>query len=101
MKSNQLRVFKCSCCGSLFRAEASEQAKFGKDHGYGMCHRCAGEQALANELEWMALEQKVAKALNPTNSRTFLNFELEVRRGIILSMIDEGLITFEVRRGGH
>ena len=92
------RGFICGCCGDGFRDTLTAQAEHDQDAGYGICPRCEMWIDERNERDWADIESKVAAALNPQNRAKFLGFDVEVRRGIMWQMMDDGLIQFEIRR---
>lgn len=83
----------CGCGGARFRGEQGTE----HDEGYGDCPECAVWIAERNEAEWQRLEDKVAAALNETNRAKFRAYELGVRRGILISMMERGIIEFTIR----
>ena len=83
----------CGCCGTGFRGEQSPE----HDTGYGNCPECENWIRLKNEKEWQRIEKLVADSLKPENRQKFLAYEMPVRRGIVLTMIDEGIITWGIR----
>lgn len=94
----KLKGYKCGCCGMWFRSSDEVQRKFDQDEGFGICPVCASEIEQENESEWARLEHLVGSALNETNRAKFYGYELAVRRGIILQMIDEGVVQFVIKR---
>lgn len=83
----------------MFRSTDEEQRKFDQDEGYGICQECADEIEEKNEKEWQRLEEQVAASLSPANREKFLAYELALRRGLILQMIDDGVLKFVITRG--
>ena len=90
--------FQCGCCGVLFRSTDEEQRKFDQDEGYGICDGCAREIEEQNEREWKKMEDFVAASLNETNRAKFLAYDQDLRRGIMLQMIDDGVLKFVIKR---
>lgn len=87
------KLLACGCCGKNFRTwpEYKDQDC---DKGYGTCEPCQTWQSERNEAEWVKLEEKVINAFNEKNRIKFMEYEKEVRRGLILEMIDDGIISY-------
>jgi hypothetical protein len=98
MNSSRSKRFICGCCGRAFFSTDEVQAPFDQDSGYGFCAPCALENEQRNEDEWNKLEKLVADSLNETNRAKFLSYDLELRRGLMLQMMDDGVITWTIRR---
>ena len=64
-----------------------------------LCQTCLDWEYLDNERYWDKLKAAVANALlkNEKNRQEFLAMPMELQRGVILAMIDEGIIRFEIR----
>lgn len=92
----RLKWFGCDCCGASFQDYLSNQAHHDKDDGCGLCVECDKMIAEKNEEEWIKIEDKVVNSLNPVNRAKFLAYELGVRRGLILEMMDAGLIKWTI-----
>jgi hypothetical protein len=90
-----MKIFKCGCCGSGFESKKQDQDQ---DKGFGICPRCSELNKKENELEWQKIEQKVGSSLNFKNRKKFWEMEKEVRRGLILQMIEEEVICFSIKR---
>lgn len=89
-------MITCHCCGGP-APRASHTPE--RDAGFGTCERCAREIAQDNEDEWRNLEELVRLALQPKNRETFDAMEVAVRRGVIVELIERGLIRWlEVKR---
>ena len=83
----------CGTCGIRF------QGKQGPEHddGYGDCPKCVKWLHKLNEAEWNELRGKVADALNAENGAKFLAMEPELQRGIMLKMIEDGIIDWTIK----
>ncbi len=88
-------IANCGCCGDGFSTKEQDPEH---DEGFGVCPSCVEWMAERNEADWQRLEEKVAAALNETNRERFRAFDLGVRRGIMLKMIEEGIITWGIKR---
>jgi len=64
-----------------------------------ICQTCLDWEYLDNERYWDKLKAAVANALlkNEKNRQEFLAMPMELQRGVILAMLDEGIIRFEIR----
>lgn len=82
----------------MFRSTDEEQRKFDQDEGCGICDGCAREIEEQNEREWKKMEEYVYASLNETNRAKFLAYDQDLRRGIILEMIDHGVLKFVIKR---
>jgi hypothetical protein len=83
----------CSCCGSVsWRGKQDPN----HDSGYGTCVDCQAWIDERNEQDWNRLRDKVAAALNDKNRAHFLAMEMELQRGIMLKMMDDGLIAWTI-----
>ena len=91
------KCLQCGCCGNYFDVWAGYKDQ-DQDAGFGICKKCQGWIDQRNEDHWKKLEAKVANSLNEKNRARFLSFELGVRRGFILKMMDEGVITWQISR---
>lgn len=60
--------------------------------------RRARKAMAQNEREWKKMEDFVAASLNETNRAKFLAYDQDLRRGIILEMIDHGVLKFVIKR---
>lgn len=83
----------CGCCGTGF---STEKQNPDHDTGFGTCQRCQKMDDKRNEQHWLGLEQKVAAALSEKNRTKFWDYNLALRRGLILEMMDDGLITWRI-----
>ncbi len=90
-----MTLLTCSCCGAGFRGPPDPE----HDRGFGTCDDCTKWIADRDEAKWVKLTAKVAAALNEKNRAKFLGYELEVQRGILLAMMDDGVIKWEISRG--
>lgn len=80
------RTFRChSCLGT-----------FGSDRRESMCPSCRQEEAEAAEFEWDSLRNKVAQAMNERNREKFLNMETSLQRGLMLKMLEDDIVSFEI-----
>lgn len=84
----------CGCCGAAFRGPRDER----HDDGFGECASCTDRADIENERQWKEMTAKVANALNEKNRAKFLGYERTVQRGIILDMMDDGVIKWEISR---
>lgn len=91
------KCLTCGCCGNYFDVWAGYEDQ-DQDAGFGICKGCQEWIAERNEEQWQKIEDKVANALNEKNRAKFLSFELAVRRGFILKMMDAGVITWQISR---
>ena len=87
----------CGCCGAAFRGPRDPD----HDKGFGTCKSCTKRIADREEADWVKLTAKVAAALNEKNREKFLGYDVELQRGIMLAMMDDGVIKFEVSRAGR
>ena len=85
-------LLTCGCCGAAFRGPQDHK----HDTGFGECDSCVKWIAEREEARWQKLTAKVAAALNEKNRAKFLGYELGVQRGILLAMMDDGAIKWEV-----
>lgn len=86
------KLLKCGCCGQGFRDEQDQE----HDKGFGMCPRCRKEEKERNEEEWQKAEAEFASSLNRENRYKFWRMEKELRRGIILKAIEDGIMVFTI-----
>ena len=89
-------MFTCHCCGGPAPAAKQDPQR---DKGFGTCEACSTALTEDNEAGWVKLETKVRAALKPENQKRFDLMGAEFRRALIGQMMDEGLITWKVRRG--
>ena len=60
------------------------------------CIACVTNLTKANEKDWGKMETMVAKSFKKDANRTkFWGLETEARRGLILRMIEDGVISYE------
>ena len=69
-----------------------------QDTGYGICKPCQDTAAEKNEQEWLKLEKLMSDSLNPKNQRAFLEMDLELRRGLCIQAMEDGIITWKMER---
>ena len=82
---DKLRFKKpCGCCGACC------------EKGKGLCPKCQREENERNEAEWQKAEKMIADGLNPTNREKFLAMELELRRGLVLQAIEDGILYWDI-----
>lgn len=86
------KMFTCHCCGGPAPADKQDPQR---DKGFGTCSQCRTWLNSRGEDEWRKLEGKVRAGLKPNNQERWDGLELEVRRGFILQMIDEGVISWD------
>ena len=86
----------CGTCGRHYTVPVGVKSEHDQDKGYGICPKDKKEESERNEVEWVRLEKLVADSLSPENSKQFQEMEMEVRRGLILTMMEEGLFTFKI-----
>ena len=82
----------CSCCGMRFRGKQDSN----HDKGFSNCPDCAQEIEIKNESQWDRIRDKVANALSPKHRQKFLVMEVALQRGIMLKMMDEGVIKWTI-----
>ena len=87
-------MLTCGCCGAAFRGPRDPR----HDKGFGTCKSCEKRIAEREENDWRKLTAKVAAALNEKNRAKFLAYDLELQRGILISMMDDGVIKWEISR---
>ena len=80
----------CGCCDDGFRGIQTPE----HDTGYGTCEECVGWLDEENEQQFKCLEDRVTGALNEKNRADFLTMKQQEKRGVILEMIDRGIIKF-------
>ena len=85
-------ILTCGCCGTGFTG----QRDWNHDRGFGTCPECEAWMAANNETMWRTLTADVARALNPKNRRIFLRQSTDVQRGILLTMMERGVIKWKV-----
>ena len=85
-------ILTCGCCGTGF----SGKRDWSHDLGFGTCPDCAEWMAADNEKRWRKITADVARALNPKNRRIFLRHSTDVQRGILLTMMEKGVIKWKV-----
>ncbi len=88
--------YTCNCCGKVYRGNHPQDSN--RDTGFGECPECVTMKTRQNEADWRRLEEKVRVALSPKNAAHFLSLETGVKRGMILQMMDDGIITHHVVR---
>jgi hypothetical protein len=88
-------TFSCHCCGTGFEGDTQDPAR---DTGYGTCPSCEDWIAERDEQEWQKLIGKVRGALNKKNRAKFDSFDKDMRRAVVGMLIDDGLLTWEIRR---
>lgn len=86
---------ECGCCGEGFEGQADPA----HDAGYGTCLDCEQWIAERAEVDWDKARDLMASALNDSNRGKFLGMDLALQRGIILSAIDDGILTFTINKG--
>jgi len=87
--------YKCACCGSCFYSTDTQDPEC--DKGLGYCERCKKSLAEENEKEWERYETQFADMMNEKNRITFWKMEKEVRRGLVLTAIEDGVVQFKIR----
>lgn len=88
------RFLICGCCGAWFRGHQDLE----HDAGYGECTECKQLITAENERDWDKLRDKVAASLNINNRIKFLSYDKEIQRGLMLEMMEDGIINFVVKR---
>ena len=88
------RYMLCSCCGRGFMGQQDRD----HDKGYSDCPECAAQAEIRNEADWDRLKFMVAQALNPTNRAQFLAMEKGLQRGLMLKMMEDGIIKWRIKR---
>jgi len=89
---------QCGCCGREYEVKGRVRSQFDQDDGYGTCPGCKQDEVTRNEEEWVKIENVMAGALNPENAKKFRALEMEVRRGLILKAMDDGILTWTIER---
>jgi hypothetical protein len=91
----------CDCCGSEYHDKDPQRWVNVKDfiHGtqFGVCEKCEGWIEEKNEKKWQRHEASFLSFLEKDeNKERFLAMEKEVRRGLILQAIEEGIVDFKI-----
>jgi hypothetical protein len=92
MRKPQKRRLICSCCGAAFYGVVDPS--WDQDRGYGFCPSCVVWKKEREEREWQKLTGQVAEAMNETNRGKFLAMDMELQRGLMLKMMDDGIIHY-------
>lgn len=86
----------CGCCGVRFRGDQDPE----HDRGFGTCAPCRDQQHDHNETEWDRLRDLVARSFRKeTNRARFMAMEPAIQRGVILRMMESGVITWTIGEG--
>jgi hypothetical protein len=91
-------LLDCGCCGVSFRTWSGYTDQ-DQDKGYGICATCQGMIERKNTIEQNKLIECLADALNGKNRAIYKAMERELQLAMALQAVDEGFITYHVRRG--
>lgn len=95
--SERNKHLSCGCCGTWFLTWSGYKDQ-DQDKGFGICRECQADIEAKNEAMWVELENKVGNSLRTQERRDrFWGFEVGVRRGLLLKMMDDGVIGYQVR----
>lgn len=84
----------CGCCGNAFDGDQDDQ----HDAGYGTCTDCEIWIGERHDAELDALAERIGAALSPENRERFDALGTEERRTLVVAAIEDGVVTWEVRR---
>ena len=85
----------CSCCGHGFYTWPGYKDQ-DQDIGFGYCQRCQDEMWERNERDWQDLEKRVRENLSEKNRAVMDKLEKEIRRGVILTLMEKGAVTWKI-----
>lgn len=92
---NEGTSLECGCCGDYFETW-KDYIDQDQDTGCGICSECQEEAGVRNEFEWKKQERLVADSLSKGNSEQFMAMDEGVRRGLILKMIEDGVLKWTI-----
>ena len=92
---NEGTSLECGCCGDYFETW-KDYIDQDQDTGFGICFECQEDASVRNEEEWQKQEKVVAGALSEPKSKKFMAMDEGVRRGLILKMIEDGVLKWTI-----